>query len=315
MISEVIPGAVVVLFNPSDQHVVNLIRLTARCRHLIAIDNSPYVNPELHARIEATGIDVIANFNRGGVAGAYNRGLDRLIEKGAELLFLFDQDSEIPENYFISMEEACSNLRSPYFLVGPRILDVNVNRYAPAHVVSRFGIRAIVFTNAHRGLIPCTSIISSGSVISAPTYQRLGPFKEEYFIDQVDTEYCFRAACQGVPVRINPALTLKHQISTRVDRKLLFLKLNQWNMAPLRQYYSARNCIHIFRRYGAQFPVLALVNIITLQQIVSILLFERNKCRKFLAMMVGIVDGLRSRYGSFENCWPRISTVCVRAAQ
>lgn len=310
-----IPGAVVVLFNPSEEHVVNLIRLTARCRHVIAIDNSPSVSPELHARIEAAGTDVIANFNRGGIAGAYNRGLNRLIEKGAELLFLFDQDSEIPENYFISMVEACGNLQSPYFLVGPRILDVNVNRYAPAHVVSRFGIRAIVFTEDDRGLVPCTSIISSGSVISAPTYQRLGPFTEEYFIDHVDTEYCFRAACQGVPVCINPALTLKHQISTRVDRKLLFLRLIQWNMVPLRQYYSARNCIHIFRRYGTQFPVLALVNVITFQQIVSIALFEQNKCRKLLAMMVGIVDGLRSRYGSFENCWPRISTVCVRPGQ
>lgn len=302
-----------VLFNPSEQHVTHLIRLKTRCAYVVAIDNSPAVNPDLHARIEAAGVEVIANYNRGGIAGAYNRGLNRLIEKGAELLFLFDQDSEIPENYFTSMEDACRNLQSPYFMLGPRVLDINVNRYAPAHVVSRFGIRAIVFTDGNSGLVPCTSIISSGSVISAPTYQKLGPFTEEYFIDHVDTEYCFRAACQGVPVRINPALTLRHQISRRIDRKLLFLTLNQWNMIPLRQYYSARNCIHIFRRYGTQFLPLALINIITLQQIVSIALFEPDKCRKLLALMAGVVDGIRSRYGSFENCWPRISATCLRS--
>ena len=93
------------------------------------------------------------------------------------------------------------------------------------------------------------------------------PLMEDFFIDHVDTEYCFRAVCRNIPTYINTALTLKHQISKRIDRRILSLRLIQWNMAPLRQYYSARNCIHIFRRYGVQFPVVILINIITMQQI------------------------------------------------
>lgn len=306
------PGTLIVLFNPSDRQIANLIRNSQRCPNLIAIDNSPIVDSQLHARICDAGIEIIANFNTGGIAGAYNRGLERLIEKGAELLFLFDQDSEIPENYVFQMTEACSAIESPHFLAGPRILDVNVNRYAPVHIVTRHGISAVTFTGEDRHLRRCSSIISSGSVMSAATFRKVGPFREDYFIDHVDTEYCFRATTQEIPIYINPALTLKHQISRRADHKILFLRVAEWNMAPARQYYSARNCIHISRRYGADFPVLILINVITLQQIISIALFERNKLRKFLAMVAGIADGLRQKYGCFEMCWPAFSRICSK---
>jgi rhamnosyltransferase len=308
-----ITGALIVLFNPSEDQITNVIRTRQRCTHLVAVDNSMSVNADMHARMRQAGVDLIPNLNRGGIAGAYNRGLEFLIGKGAELLFLFDQDSEIPENYFAAMTAACGSLETPCLLAGPRVLDVNVNRYVPVHLVSKFGIKPVTLTGEEGGLLRCSSIISSGSVMSADTYRRLGPFLEDYFIDHIDTEYCFRAVTQEVPIYVNASLTLRHQISRRIDHRFLFITLFEWNMAPPRQYYSARNCIHITRRYGTAFPILVLINIITLQQIVSILLFERNKYRKLLAMLTGIADGLRRRSGPFETCWPRFANVCTRS--
>jgi hypothetical protein len=83
-------------------------------------------------------------------------------------------------------------------------------------------------------------------------------------------------------------------------------------MGPLRQYYSARNCIHISRRYGTQFPLLILINIITMQQILSIGLYETNKRKKIVAMLAGVIDGIRGRYGPFEICRPQTFTFCVK---
>jgi len=45
--------------------------------------------------------------------------------------------------------------------------------------------------------------------MSAETYRTLGPFMEEYFIDQVDTEYSFRAVCKGVPIYVNSFADIK----------------------------------------------------------------------------------------------------------
>jgi rhamnosyltransferase len=66
------------------------------------------------------------------------------------------------------------------------------------------------------------------------------------------------------------------------------------------------------RRYGAQFPLLILINIITVQQILSIALYEEDKRKKIVAMLAGIIDGVRGRYGSFETCRPRTSTFCAK---
>ncbi len=102
-----IPGALAVLYNPSEAHIQNVLRLRLLVEHVVAVDNSLVSDLQLHKRIQAGGIEILSNFNAGGVAGAYNRGLEKLIEKGCRLLFIFDQDSEVPEDYFAQMLDAC----------------------------------------------------------------------------------------------------------------------------------------------------------------------------------------------------------------
>jgi L-rhamnosyltransferase len=302
-----VPGTLVVLFNPSEAHVQNLFRLKLLCDTVVAVDNSPHLDVQLRERIRAERIDVLPNFNSGGVAGAYNRGLERLIEKGCQLLFLFDQDSTIPDDYFVRMLDTCLTLGHSPFLIGPKIFDINVNRYLPAHVLHGLGVRALPISDEKHGLVRCSSIITSGSVLSADTYRTLGPFREDYFIDHVDTEYSFRAASNGVHVYIDTSLELQHEVGKRIDRKLLSLKIIQWNTSPVRLYYSARNCIHVSRLYGAQFPILVVINVITIQQLVSVILYEGDKMPKLRTLMFGVIDGLRGRHGSFEVCRPRSS--------
>jgi rhamnosyltransferase len=306
-----VPGALAVLFNPTEDHLQNLLRLKQLCGNVVAVDNSTRLDVEMHQRIESLGIEVVVNSNRGGIAGAFNRGIDRLLERRCTLLFTFDQDSVVSDDFFLRMIEASDGLESPYFLMGPKIFDINVNRYIPLLVMEPFGVTLTPMTEQDQGLVPCSSMISSGSVMSAATYLKIGPFREDYFIDQVDTEYCFRAIQQGVSVYINTALTMRHEIGKRIDRKLAFFKFIQWNYVPLRQYYSARNCVHIARLYGGRLPSAILINLITLGQFISVIVYETNKMRKLSAMCAGVLDGLLGRYGPIEVCRPRISAMCT----
>jgi rhamnosyltransferase len=308
-----IPGALAVLFNPTKEHLENLLRLKQGCGTVVAVDNSTKIDLQMHDRIRALGIDVVINSNRGGIAGAFNRGIERLLESQCTLIFTFDQDSVVSEDFFTKMMSASEKLEAPCFLMGPKIFDINVDRYIPLLVMKPFGVTLTSMTNEDQGLVSCSSMISSGSVMSAETYRKVGPFREDYFIDQVDTEYCFRAIQQGVPVYINTALTMKHEIGKRIDRKLGFFNFIQWNYVPLRQYYSARNCIHIARLYGRGLPSAILINLITLGQFISILVYENNKLRKLSAMAAGVVDGILGRYGPIEVCRPRITQLCTKS--
>jgi len=302
-----IPGTLAVLFNPTEEHVQNLLNLKRLCETIVAVDNSPKVDPQLHERMQSLGIDVVINANQGGIAGAFNKGIERLLEKQCDLLFTFDQDSKVAEDFFSKMIEACSHLSSPLFLMGPKIFDINVDRYIPLLIMNRFGVTLTQVTAEDQGLLPCSSMISSGSVMSAETYRLVGSFREDYFIDQVDTEYCFRAHRKGVPLYINTAITMKHEIGKRIDRKIGFFKFIQWNYIPLRQYYSARNCIHISRLYAGGLPSAILINLITLGQLISVILYETNKLRKLGAMTAGVIDGLLGRYGPIEARHPRLT--------
>ncbi len=305
------PGTLAVLFHPTDEHVQNLLRLKRLCEIVVAVDNSPTPDPELHHHLLALGIDVIANGNRGGIAGAFNQGMERLIDQKCTLLFTFDQDSVVPEDYFATMIQASSDLACPRFIIGPKIFDINVNRYIPLLVMNRFSVTLIQITDEDKGLLSCSSMISSGSVLSAETYRAVGAFREDYFIDQVDTEYCFRALQQGIPLYINTALVMKHEIGKRLDRKIGLFNFIQWNYVPLRQYYSARNCVHLAGLYGRRLPSAVLVNLITVGQFISVILYEDNKLRKLLAMAAGLIDGLSGRHGSIEACQPRIAAFCT----
>jgi len=40
-------------------------------------------------------------------------------------------------------------------------------------------------------------------------------------------------------------------------------------------------------------------------------LFEKAKYKKAVALMAGIWDGLRNRYGAFEARWPRVFAFCT----
>ena len=300
-------GAVAVLFDPTEEHIQNLLRLTRLCDHVVAVDNSTRVDPQMHDRIRLLGVDVLLNLNQGGIAGAFNRGIERLMEKQCTLLITFDQDSAVSDNFFLRMVEASESLEASCFIIGPKIFDINVDRYIPSLSMEPFRVKLTPMTDEDRGLIPCSSIISSGAVMTAATYRKLGPFREDFFIDQVDTEFCLRARQQNVPVYINTALSIRHEIGKRIDRKLASFKFIQWNYVPVRQYYSARNCVHVARLYGKKLPSALLINLITLGQLISIVIYEHNKVTKLGAMLAGVIDGVLGRYGPLEVCRPRLS--------
>ncbi|WP_321806652.1 hypothetical protein [Burkholderia sp. BCC1993] len=58
------------LYKPSAAQIDHLLGLPAHSPAVVAVDNSPVVERELHALLAAHGVDVVANHNRGGIAGA-----------------------------------------------------------------------------------------------------------------------------------------------------------------------------------------------------------------------------------------------------
>jgi rhamnosyltransferase len=311
-------GTVVVTYFPTDGQVANLHSLAGSCTHLCVVDNTPDAGDWHRALVDA-GIPVLHNGNRGGIAGAFNCGIAELEARGAELFFLLDQDSKLPPGYFEAMCQAAEAARGSAsgedaaFLIGPLVHDTNLDALIPqfgleGKRVYQFDLRQ-PFTEP---VVRCAFMISSGSLISRGAWARIGRFDERYVIDHVDTDYCMRALRSDVPLYLNPHVVLRHQIGDIQTRSLFGWKIYFINYSASRRYYIARNAMDLSRAHVRAFPAILFINVYTLKQILPMLMFERDRLRKSIALVVGFFDGLFGRLGGIREAHPRVGKYLSR---
>jgi GT2 family glycosyltransferase len=304
-------GLVIVLYQPAAEFVDNMLHLSTACSHVVAVDNSPDPDQDLHALLRNRGLEVIWNGNQGGLAGAYNRGAETLLACGCEAFFLLDQDSEVADSFFEKMLEAAAGLGADEFVMGPKIYEVKLDKFMPLLVPGKYLPKSVRIADRTSGLFPALGVISSGSMISAAAYRKIGRFSEEYFIEYLDGEYSLRARRAGVPIYLNAAVTLRQNFGNIRRHGKLF----STNHAAWRRYYAARNCVHCFRTYREYVGLHWLSGLFVLQQLIMVLFFEAQKLKKLLALASGSVDGVLGRLGPFEDRHPRLAAFCGSPAQ
>ena len=304
-------GLIFVLYHPTAEFLSNLHKARALCQNVIAVDNSPEQNQHLHEALRQAGTTVIFNRNQGGLAGAYNRGAEVLLERGCEVIFLLDQDSDIDEQFFSEMMKACAGLGTDTFIMGPKIYEIHLQRCMP---VTPPGIRfpkPFRIDKETEGLFPTLFVISSGSAISARAYRTLGAFREDYFIECLDVEYGLRATSAGIPVYMNAAVTMR-QTTGHIEQHGKWFTTNH---AAWRRYYGARNAVHSLRLYRSTWSLHWLSGLLAIHQALCVVLFEPQKLRKVVAIATGYVDGRLGKLGTFESRHPRIAAFCKRSAR
>jgi rhamnosyltransferase len=304
-------GLIFVLYEPTAEFLVNLAMARSICSNVVVVDNSPEADLTLHERLQGEGMQVIFNRNRGGLAGAYNRGAEYLLARHCDVLFLLDQDTDIDSAFFIRMMEAAIALGTEEFLTGPKIYEINLKKCMAVFPPEKRFPLPVRIDGQDQGMIPTLCIISSGSAISAAAYRRLGAFREDYFIECVDVEYSLRAVSQNVPVYMNAGVTI-HQTTGQIERHG---KLFTTNHAAWRRYYGTRNAVHCLRLYRSRWSLHWLVTPLVLYWALCALLFDRDKLRKLVAIACGYCDGFLGRLGPFEERHPHIAAFCGRSAR
>lgn len=299
-------GVVFVLWHPDASHLIHLDDAHAACRHVVAVDNSPEADADLHERLRGAGIEVVFNRNAGGISGAYNRGVEALLARGCQVVFLLDQDSQLGPEFFARMMQACAQVGSQAFVLGPKVFEANLGRYLPVFSPAGRMPRPERIDDRVDGLIPTLFVISSGSAISAAAYRELGAFREDYFIEYVDIEYGLRATRQGIPVYVNAAVEMRQQVGRFVKRGIFSTS----NHVAWRRYYASRNAVHALRSNASRWSVHWLIELLTLHQVLCVLVCEEHKLRKIVAIAVGYFDGVFGRLGAFEQRHPRLAAFC-----
>ncbi len=246
--------AIVVSFHPDLPELTQLLEQLDRnaCDFLLVDNASPNqaALSELARRLSHHR-GVLALEHNIGQAAALNLGLARARELGYGLAFLFDQDSGIDDDFCQRMLDAwgaaVAHSPQPVAAIGPRLVVPETGRRIPfRRFDSAFDRRELPLAG-HAGLLRAGFLITSGCLLSLSALDAIGPMREDYFIDNVDLEWCFRALDRGHLLYGTDLARLHHRIGL-ASNSVLVRKGWVVEHGAHRFYYSTRNRLHLHRQ-------------------------------------------------------------------
>ncbi len=232
----------------------------------------------------APSVNLIANSANLGVATALNQGTCWAHQHGFRFALLLDQDSEPMD----SMVETMAKIYDD-FAPKDKLAVVAANSYNK----ESHRIAVEIPAQNEEDWIEVKQAITSGSLICLQAFRDIGPFRDDFFIDSVDFEYCLRARRKGYRIILSVEPLMYHSAGTPQKRNLLGRTVWTLNHDTVRCYYIARNYIVLSRKYLLLEPRWTLsYSWATLKWFIKLCCFETDRLNKLKQIASGIKHGL-----------------------
>ncbi len=274
-------AAVVVLYHPSIRVSENIASYASGSDAVFVFDNTADPHPDVLDGLKRVGgLEYFPLGSNRGVAYALNAGAERAIERGCKYLLTMDQDSAAPDDLvstLVSIAESDPSIG----VAGP----FHVDRCAPDAL-------------PEADLEDVVTLMTSGSLVNLEAYRRSGGFREDFFIDYVDDEYCLRLRRNGYRVVRANRVILEHAQGQKTEKNFFGRTVHPTHHAPERFYYQSRNRVYLRREYGERFPrYFAYEKKLHAGRLVKMLLYERQRLRKILMTIRGMRAARRGEGG------------------
>ena len=289
-------ATIIITYNPDIGKVNNLIRSIVLNKDscVIVVDNNS-LNIEDFSNLFTIDNVVHTVFleDNLGIAFAQNMGIKKAIELGASHILFFDQDSKISNNFvddLISDYKKISVDNTKIAAIGPRFIDENKGFYFPALRFNKYGLIDKISVEDIKVPTEVSFLISSGTLVSVDSLKSIGFMKEEFFIDFVDTEWCFRALSMGYKIYMSEKAIMKHSIG---DDTLKIFNFNIPVHSGFRRYYRIRNLFFMWKM--PYIPKILVAKLMVTNFVIQILLFllKDKKLDYIKFYLKAIKDGVK----------------------
>jgi len=277
--------AVVVTYHPDPGFPDRLDRVRPKVGRVVVVDNgsSPQAREMLR---NAAGPDVGLIFNDAnfGVATALNQGVRHVMGSSCQWVLTLDQDSTVEPFLVEALLEAYND-----FPMKENLAVVGSNYYDEKRTKT-----LVPESPAQPSCLEQTTVITSGSMISVDAYAKVGPFRDDFFIDHVDDEYCLRARAMGYKVILCRRPVIRHSIGGAVGKRFLGRMVWSSNHPAARRYYMARNFLWVAREYLFFRPGWVILRVLRHAGFLLLMvLLEKERWGKIESTARGVRDGLR----------------------
>ncbi|HEY5475445.1 MAG TPA: glycosyltransferase [Tepidiformaceae bacterium] len=174
-------AAVVVLYNPSENLLSNIDSYSDQVDAVIAVDNSDSLSRSILSRLDDGRVTLIPMGGNSGIARALNAGCQRAIELGYKWVLTMDQDSTATPDLVCALTEVlATDQRNEIAIVAPAWEQVG-------------GAPILRFSD----LLDLDYAMTSGNLLRLDAFKGIGGFRDDFFIDHVDNEFCLRVRRSG----------------------------------------------------------------------------------------------------------------------
>ena len=243
-------GVVVVNWNGWGNTLKTYESLAA-CDHsnwtLLIVDNASSDGSALMVRKHLPSALLIESATNVGFAGGCNLGISRIIELDLDYVFLLNNDVTVSA-------DSLSRLVSASAALGDSAILGSVVRYWPSGQLQYFGSRRSErsgrphwYTEAADAELLKFALISTdfvfGAALFAPTklFRKIGFFDERFFLNFEETDWCYRAAAEGIPRYVVTSSVVQHQGGASLGD----------THAPLQTYFLYRNRLLFYDKHGS----------------------------------------------------------------
>lgn len=213
--------------------------------HVLVLDNaSTDGTPEI-VRSQAPAVEVLEAGENLGYAGGNNLGMRHALARGADLLFLVNNDTRLDPHCVTALVQETQ--RSPQCgAVGPMVYTWD-NWETISSAGGEIAWKAADAINVgagetDQGQYPARTVDfvnGCGIMVTQRATETVGLIDERFFMYWEETDWCLRIQAAGLEVRFQPAAKMQHKAP-----------LTWRAQSPLTLYYMGRNRLFFFARHG-----------------------------------------------------------------
>lgn len=301
MVEESSAGAsvavVVSLYNPPNDLPARAARWLTEVGPVVAVDDGSR-KADSHSvlqALDAAGVQVLRNGTNQGIAHSLNRGISFARSHFSPGWFLtMDQDSDMPRGYMESAFAEYGELRTTG----------RIGMICPGKLN---GVQMELLSK-YSTIEECFDPICSGSLVKDEMLRDIGGFREDFFIDVVDSEFNARARSRGWVLMMAHDCNLIHSLGTARPMRVLgwhvrlpSRKLYVHYHAPFRLYYMSRNTLVLCSQYFRNQPTWTARRLFIQVEMDCVrLAFGPDRRKHLRALLRGGWDAVRHRSGPID---------------
>ena len=288
-------AAIIISYNPDNNLLDSINLLVNQVEKIIIVDNGSEPekkrNINLIMDIDKKKIEVIFNEENLGIATALNIGVREALNQGYNWILTMDQDSKASSNMVEKMLEVYNKIdereRKEILSIFPNFVDERIQS-----IEENSNMDSYEYVDAD---------ITSGNLLRAEVFDKVGFFDDSLFIDLVDTDFCMRLNEKNIKmIKVRDAI-LYHSLGESQSVKSIFGKFNTSNHSALRRYYMTRNRFYIWEKYKD-------LNSFTLnrdkklfkKEFIKIILGEKDKVNKIKMVFKGYKENKKGVRGKLK---------------